>query len=102
MHWVGPRRFATLVTQLRDEGADAARTGRPWNGPLENRVLLATYRRTGPDTVRGHRRDFQTITYPPDGHAGALPVSGRGRHAMVKLRVCLARACTARRAPPGT
>ncbi|MFF9727531.1 IS5 family transposase [Streptomyces gardneri] len=31
---LSPRRFGTLVTQLRHEGADAVRRGRPWSLPL--------------------------------------------------------------------
>ncbi|MFF0433931.1 transposase [Streptomyces sp. NPDC004327] len=38
--------FSTLVTQLRREGADAVRRGRPWSLPLEDRVLLTAYWRT--------------------------------------------------------
>ncbi|MFE1230273.1 transposase [Streptomyces sp. NPDC058745] len=39
---LSPRSFGTLVTQLRHEGADAVRRGRPWSLPLEDRVLLVT------------------------------------------------------------
>ncbi|ALO05974.1 putative transposase [Streptomyces venezuelae] len=39
---LSPRRFGTLVTQLRHEGADAVRRGRPWSLPLEDRVLPVT------------------------------------------------------------
>ncbi len=39
---LSPRCFGTLVTQLRHEGADAVRRGRPWSLPLEYRVLLVT------------------------------------------------------------
>ncbi|MFE7810239.1 transposase [Streptomyces sp. NPDC057430] len=39
---LSPRCFDTLVTQLRREGADAVRRGRPWSLPLEDRVLLVT------------------------------------------------------------
>ncbi|MFF5714835.1 transposase [Streptomyces sp. NPDC012756] len=39
---LSPRCFGTLVTQLRHEGADAVRRGRPWSLPLEDRVLLVT------------------------------------------------------------
>lgn len=39
---LSPRRFGTLVAQLRHEGADAVRRGRPWSLPLEDRVLLVT------------------------------------------------------------
>lgn len=42
VHWVSPRCFGTLVAQLRHEGADAVRRGRPWSLPLEDRVLLVT------------------------------------------------------------
>ncbi|MFI1705517.1 transposase [Streptomyces griseoruber] len=44
--WIGPftglslRCFTKLVSALRREGADAARRGRPWSLPLEDRVLL--------------------------------------------------------------
>lgn len=51
--WIGPftglslRCFTKLVSALRREGADAARRGRPWSLPLEDRVLLvAAYWRT--------------------------------------------------------
>ncbi|WP_328838476.1 transposase [Streptomyces europaeiscabiei] len=46
--WIGPftglslRCFTELVSALRREGADAARRGRPWSLPLEDRVLLVT------------------------------------------------------------
>ncbi|MGP4014238.1 transposase [Streptomyces sp. 4N124] len=46
--WIGPftglslRCFTKLVSALRREGADAARRGRPWSLPLEDRVLLVT------------------------------------------------------------
>ncbi len=44
---LSPRCFDKLVTMLRREGADAARRGRPWSLPLEDRVLLvAAYWRT--------------------------------------------------------
>lgn len=44
---LSPRLFGKLVTVLRREGADAARNGRPWGRPLEDRVLLvAACRRT--------------------------------------------------------
>ncbi|MFE5710686.1 transposase [Streptomyces sp. NPDC056501] len=39
---LSPRCFDTLVTQLRREGADAVRRGRPWSLPLEDRVRLVT------------------------------------------------------------
>jgi hypothetical protein len=39
---LSPRLFGKLVTMLRHEGADAARKGRPWSLPLEDRVLLVT------------------------------------------------------------
>ncbi|MFF8410574.1 transposase [Streptomyces omiyaensis] len=39
---LSPCCFGTLVTQLRHEGADAVRRGRPWSLPLEDRVLLVT------------------------------------------------------------
>lgn len=39
---LSPRSFGTLVTQLRREGADAVRRGRPWSLPLEDRALLVT------------------------------------------------------------
>ncbi|MET9727492.1 transposase [Streptomyces zaomyceticus] len=39
---LSPRSFGTLVTQLRREGADAVRRGRPWSLPLEDRALLGT------------------------------------------------------------
>ncbi|MFE1288297.1 transposase [Streptomyces sp. NPDC058751] len=39
---LSPRSFGTLVAQLRHEGADAVRRGRPWSLPLEDRVLLVT------------------------------------------------------------
>ncbi|MDQ0904300.1 hypothetical protein QFZ22_000285 [Streptomyces canus] len=38
---LSPRLFGKLVTILRHEGA-AARKGRPWSLPLEDRVLLVT------------------------------------------------------------
>jgi hypothetical protein len=42
-----PRAFGRLISKLRREGADAARPGRPWALPLEDRVLLvAAYWRT--------------------------------------------------------
>jgi hypothetical protein len=42
-----PSRFATLVRQLRREGADPALRGRPWKLAFEDRVLLvAAYWRT--------------------------------------------------------
>ncbi|WP_327436504.1 transposase (plasmid) [Streptomyces sp. NBC_01201] len=46
--WIAPftglslRSFGTLVAQLRHEGADAVRRGRPWSLPLEDRVFLVT------------------------------------------------------------
>jgi hypothetical protein len=41
---LSPCAFSTLVGQLRREGADAPRPGRPWSLSLEDRVLLvATY-----------------------------------------------------------
>lgn len=46
--WIGPftglslRCFTKLVSALRREDADAARRGRPWSLPLEDRVLLVT------------------------------------------------------------
>ncbi|MEV7082285.1 transposase family protein [Streptomyces sp. NPDC093516] len=44
---LSPRAFRTLLTQLRREGADSVRPGRPWSLPLEDRVLLvAAYWRT--------------------------------------------------------
>ncbi|MFH8498855.1 transposase [Streptomyces coeruleorubidus] len=44
---LNPRQFGKLVTAVRRQGADAARRGRPWGLPLEDRVLLvATYWRT--------------------------------------------------------
>ncbi|MFF7238418.1 transposase [Streptomyces collinus] len=44
---LSPRVFGKLLTQLRREGADAARPGRPWSLPFEDRVLLvAAYWRT--------------------------------------------------------
>ncbi|MGW0211772.1 transposase [Streptomyces sp. NPDC003233] len=44
---LGPRAFRKLLAQLRREGVDAARPGRPWSLPLEDRVLLvAAYWRT--------------------------------------------------------
>jgi len=44
---LSPRAFRTLVSQLRREGADTPRPGRPWSLSLEDRVLLvATYWRT--------------------------------------------------------
>jgi hypothetical protein len=39
---LSPRRFAKLVTALRREGGDTARTGRPWGLALGDRVLLVT------------------------------------------------------------
>ncbi|MFF8641111.1 transposase [Streptomyces sp. NPDC015345] len=39
---LSPRCFRTLIAQLRHEGADAVRRGRPWSLPLEDRVLLVT------------------------------------------------------------
>ncbi|MFJ3715365.1 transposase [Streptomyces sp. NPDC090057] len=44
---LSPRIFGKLLTQLRREGADSARPGRPWSLPFEDRVLLvAAYWRT--------------------------------------------------------
>ncbi|MCL6289186.1 transposase [Streptomyces sp. ID03-2B] len=44
---LSPRQFGKVVTVLRREGADAARRGRPWSFPLEDRALLvAAYWRT--------------------------------------------------------
>ena len=44
---LSPRAFRTLVGQLRRQGADLPRPGRPWSLSLEDRVLLvATYWRT--------------------------------------------------------
>jgi hypothetical protein len=44
---VRPRAFAKLVRQLRRDGAEARRRGRPWSLPLEDRVLLVvSYWRT--------------------------------------------------------
>ncbi|WP_327358046.1 transposase [Streptomyces sp. NBC_01304] len=46
--WIGPfsglspRSFGKLVSALRREGVDDARTGRPWGLPLADRVLLLT------------------------------------------------------------
>ncbi|MFF8503904.1 transposase [Streptomyces anulatus] len=39
---LSPRSFGMSVAQLRHEGADAVRGGRPWSLPLEDRVLLLT------------------------------------------------------------
>ncbi|MEU9496887.1 transposase [Streptomyces sp. NPDC048215] len=51
--WIGPlsglslRQFGKMITALRREGADPVRKGRPWDLPLEDRVLLvAAYWRT--------------------------------------------------------
>lgn len=35
-----PRQFGKLITELRREGADPVRRGRPWSLPLEDRILL--------------------------------------------------------------
>jgi hypothetical protein len=44
---LSPQSFNKLVVELRREGADAQRRGRPWSLPLEDRVLLvAAYWRT--------------------------------------------------------
>lgn len=44
---LSPRRFSKLITELRREGADPVRKGRPGSLPLENRVpLVAAYWRT--------------------------------------------------------
>jgi hypothetical protein len=44
---LSPRQFGKLITELRHEGADPVRKGRPWSLPLEDRVLLvAAYWRT--------------------------------------------------------
>ncbi|MFC8491548.1 transposase [Streptomyces sp. NPDC057235] len=44
-----PRRFGKLISELRREGADPVREGRPWSLPLEDRVLLvAACWRTNP------------------------------------------------------
>lgn len=44
---LSPRQFGKLITELRREGADPVRKGRPWSLPLEDRVLLvAAYWRT--------------------------------------------------------
>ncbi|REE61993.1 DDE family transposase [Streptomyces sp. 3212.3] len=44
---LNPRQFGKLVTVLRRAGASAARKGRPWSLPLEDRALLvAAYWRT--------------------------------------------------------
>ncbi|WP_097223226.1 MULTISPECIES: transposase [unclassified Streptomyces] len=44
---LSPRQFGKLITALRRERADPVRKGRPWNLPLEDRVLLvAAYWRT--------------------------------------------------------
>ncbi|MFD8252945.1 transposase [Streptomyces werraensis] len=44
---LSPRVFGKLMRQLRREGGDAGRRGRPWSLPLEDRVLLvAAYWRT--------------------------------------------------------
>nr|BFD88315.1 hypothetical protein StreXyl84_77160 [Streptomyces sp. Xyl84] len=37
---LSPRQFGKLITELRREGADPVRKGRPWSLPLEDRVLL--------------------------------------------------------------
>ncbi|MEL3951931.1 IS5/IS1182 family transposase, partial [Streptomyces sp. LNU-CPARS28] len=37
---LSPRQFTKLVTALRRAGVDAARQGRPWSLPLEDRTLL--------------------------------------------------------------
>ena len=39
---LSPRCFGALVTQLRHEGADSVRRGRPWSLTLEDRMLLVT------------------------------------------------------------
>ncbi|MFJ6650331.1 transposase [Streptomyces sp. NPDC091290] len=39
---LSPRVFAKLMRQLRREGGDVCRRGRPWSLPLEDRVLLVT------------------------------------------------------------
>ncbi|MEU2231692.1 transposase [Streptomyces vietnamensis] len=44
---LSPRCFGKLLTALRRDGADVVHRGRPWDLPLEDRVLLVTaYRRT--------------------------------------------------------
>jgi len=44
---LSPRQFGKLITELRREGADPVRRGRPWSLPLQDRVLLvAAYWRT--------------------------------------------------------
>ncbi|MEW9515035.1 transposase [Streptomyces bacillaris] len=37
---LSPRCFGKLLTTLRRDGADGVHRGRPWNLPLEDRVLL--------------------------------------------------------------
>jgi hypothetical protein len=39
---LSPRCCGKLVTALRSEGADETRCGRPWDLPLEDRLLLVT------------------------------------------------------------
>ncbi|MGY3340303.1 hypothetical protein ACVW0K_006402 [Streptomyces filamentosus] len=39
---LSPRCFGKLPTMLRRDGADVVHRGRPWNLPLEDRVLLVT------------------------------------------------------------
>ncbi|WP_217208430.1 transposase [Streptomyces sp. AC550_RSS872] len=39
---LSPRCFGKLLTTLRRDGADLVHRGRPWNPPLEDRVLLVT------------------------------------------------------------
>ncbi|MFE4306355.1 transposase [Streptomyces sp. NPDC056517] len=72
---LGPRCFDTLVTQLRREGADAVRRGRPWSLPLEDRVLLVTaYWRTNL-TLRQLAPQFGVSKSAADriiGHLGHL------------------------------
>jgi hypothetical protein len=37
---LSPRPFSKLIAELRREGADPVRKGRPWSLPLEDRILL--------------------------------------------------------------
>lgn len=78
---LSPHAFRKLVTQLRRNGADVARAGRPWSLPLEDRVLLVTvYWRTNL-TLRQLASLFG-VSRSAAGrivdHTGPLLTAGRG------------------------
>lgn len=90
--WIGPftglspHCFTKLVTQLRREGADAVRKGRPWSLPLEDRVLLvAAYWRTNL-TMRQLALLFGVSKPQPTASSTTLAPCSRSSHASDSAR----------------